>query len=155
MSSADRKTARGIVLRGSLTSSANGSDASKPMKERIAQIIPGNTEPQLFKLPVFGPKTESVLLPPAATTSVTASARNTTISKVPSATPVRVERRMPRYVRNQTIRPAPAAKGAQSQVGQPKCDVRLAASSLPKMRYSSGATIGSASMKPQATRKPT
>src|ERR1700674_379032 len=91
MSSADRKTARGIVLRGSLTSSANGSDASKPMNARIAKIIPGKTDPQLFKFPVFGPKTESVLLPPAATTRVTASARNTTISKVPSATPVRVE----------------------------------------------------------------
>src|SRR5437870_11854442 len=50
--------------------------------------------------------------------------------------------------------PAAAAKGAHNQAGVPKWLVRKTAITLPKIRYSSGATIGSASMKPQATKKP-
>ena len=66
------------------------------MKARMAKIMPVNTEPNPFVLPVFGAKTDRVLLPPASTISVSASARKTTISKAPRATPASVESLIPR-----------------------------------------------------------
>src|SRR5712692_1814465 len=50
--------------------------------------------------------------------------------------------------------PAAAANGAHNHAGVLKWLVRKTAITLPKIRYSNGATIGSASMKPQATKKP-
>src|SRR5207244_11064664 len=73
----------------------------------------------LFRSPVLGANTDNVLWLPAAKIRVIASATKTTISNVPRATPVRVERRMPRYVSTQTMRPATTANGAHSQSGQP------------------------------------
>ncbi len=79
--------------------------------------MPANTEPKPLELPVLGLKTARVLFEPAAMISVIASARKTTISNAPSATPASVEIRMPRYTSSQTPMPASAAKGAHNQVG--------------------------------------
>ena len=58
--------------------------------------MPAKTDPRPLELPVLGLKTLSVLFDPAAMISVMASARKTTISKAPSATPASVEMRIPR-----------------------------------------------------------
>src|SRR2546426_9776484 len=49
--------------------------------------------------------------------------------------------------------PAAAANGAQSHVGVLKWLVRNTPITFPKIRYRSGATSGSASIKPQGTKK--
>ena len=66
------------------------------MKASTVYTIPANSDPSPCVLPVLGLKTLSVFLEPAATINVMASARKTTISNAPIATPASVEMRIPR-----------------------------------------------------------
>ena len=89
----DRTTARPIVLRGSLASSASGAAASNPMNARIVYTEPAITPDNPSNPGTVAndvPNTFTVLSLPASTISQIASAVNTPISNSPSSVPTRV-----------------------------------------------------------------
>ncbi len=97
ISTVDSSTARWIVRRGFLVSSASGAAPSKPPKARIVK-----TDPAITPLMPWNPvvvylvvKTDKVLLLPACTTRKMASTRNTPISNTPRTVPSRAEVLMP------------------------------------------------------------
>ena len=97
MSSVASSTARGMVRRGSLASSASGAAPSKPPNARMVYTDPPIT-PARPRKPggvYFVVNTLSVLWLPACTTKKTARTTKTAISNKPSTVPSRAEVRMP------------------------------------------------------------
>ena len=90
-------TARGMVRRGFLASSASGAAPSNPPKARIVYTEPPITpvRPRKPGGVYFVVNTLRVLLLPAWTTKKTARTRKTPISNRPRTVPSRAEVRMP------------------------------------------------------------
>ena len=82
-----------MVRRGSEVSSPSGAAASKPMKASRQKIIPWKAG---FTPSAPGTKTLAVFRSPAFTISSAEMTRKIVTSMMPSTSPVRVDRPMPR-----------------------------------------------------------
>lgn len=138
--SAAPSTARRMVRRGSLVSSARGAAASKPANARIVYTDPANTalmpSPPPGAFPV--PNTDRVLSGPALPISTTANPTKTSTSKMPRTVPNRAEARTPKYPAAAMTADPSSDQGHQRPAGQAgHCSFRVPAVVKPSWSSSS------------------